>query len=73
MNLPVPDPILLTNSHDGLDGVSVLYFSLCSEAIGVLCSLFPGQLKRMERRQWDFCLEMRILKTLRLQSTSFRS
>uniref|UniRef100_A0A452DW54 Proteasome activator complex subunit 3 n=1 Tax=Capra hircus TaxID=9925 RepID=A0A452DW54_CAPHI len=35
MNLPVPDPILLTNSHDGLDGVSVLYFSLCSEAIGV--------------------------------------
>ena len=72
MNLPVPDPILLTNSHDGLDGVSVLYFPLCSKAIGVLCSLFPGQLKHIERRQWDFYLEMRILKT-RLQSTSFRS
>lgn len=24
MNLPVPDPILLTNSHDGLDGVRLL-------------------------------------------------
>lgn len=24
MNLPVPDPILLTNSHDGLDGVRFL-------------------------------------------------
>lgn len=39
MNLPVPDPILLTNSHDGLDGVSVLHFSLYSEA-AVLYSLF---------------------------------
>ena len=73
MNLPVPDPILLTNSHDGLDGVSVLYFSLCFETVGVLCSLFPGQLKHIERRQWDFYLKMRILKTLWLQSTSFRS
>lgn len=36
MNLPVPDPILLTNSHDGLDGVSVVYLSLCSEAVGSL-------------------------------------
>ena len=39
MNLPVPDPILLTNSHDGLDGVSVLCFSLYSEAIGSLFSV----------------------------------
>lgn len=39
MNLPVPDPILLTNSHDGLDGVSVLCFSLDSEAIGSLFSV----------------------------------
>lgn len=39
MNLPVPDPILLTNSHDGLDGVSVLYLSLSSVAIGSLSSI----------------------------------
>lgn len=39
MNLPVPDPILLTNSHDGLDGVSVLYLSLCSWAVGPLSSV----------------------------------
>lgn len=40
MNLPVPDPILLTNSHDGLDGVSILYLSLCvcAEAVGALSS-----------------------------------
>ena len=39
MNLPVPDPILLTNSHDGLDGVSVLYLSSSSEAVGSLSSI----------------------------------
>lgn len=49
MNLPVPDPILLTNSHDGLDGVSVLYLSLCSEA-EVLCPVFSGQFEHIQRR-----------------------
>lgn len=38
MNLPVPDPILLTNSHDGLDGVSVFRWALGSVAVGSLSS-----------------------------------